>query len=417
MKKQNICTTLATIVLATVGLAFGTTQVAQASSVNNYISSKNIKPAKITSAVWKGFPKYKYRHGKGKPEGVVVHETANNNSTLYNEVAYMKRNYKNAFVHSFVDGSKIVNIANTDYLSWGVGYPGNARFIQFEQVRVHSKSAFAHEIANSAYYTAYLLNKYNLKPNDAAYDGNGTVWSHQSVAKHLGGSDHTDPVDYYKSNGKKYFGSAYTMSEFYKLVKSYYNNLHGSSNNGSITSHNNNSKLQKATYVSGTGNEVAKVTKIYKNNVLYNHLKKTRKNVKSYKWPKNVKAGSKVWVDQRATRTDHSQWYRIRFSASNKAKRYWVYNKSVQFPSASYKASSQTLRIKDNVNDYTRDHVFDTHLLSKKVTNLKYLGGQTYTADAAATITDNSGKFKTYYRIYINDKAQWIYANETTNSY
>ena len=51
------------------------------------------------------------------------------------------KNYNNAFVHSFVDASHV--ISNTNYLAWGVGYPGNARFVQFEQVEVHSKSAFA----------------------------------------------------------------------------------------------------------------------------------------------------------------------------------------------------------------------------------------------------------------------------------
>lgn len=72
-------------------LGFG--QTANASSVNSYISSHNISHAKITSSVWSEFPKNKYRHGKSKPEGVIIHETANNRSTLYNEIAYMKRNY------------------------------------------------------------------------------------------------------------------------------------------------------------------------------------------------------------------------------------------------------------------------------------------------------------------------------------
>ncbi len=198
---------------------------AATSKVNNYISVNKISHANVTSAVWNGFPKYNYRHGYGKPEGVVIHETGNPNSTIYNEIAYMKKDYQNAFVHSFVDASRIINIANTNYLCWGVGYPGNARFLQFEQVEVHSKSAFAHEVANTAYYAAYLLKKYHLKPNDAAYDGKGTVWSHAAVAKFLGGSDHTDPVGYYASCGSKYFGQAYTMSQLYQLIKADYNKM------------------------------------------------------------------------------------------------------------------------------------------------------------------------------------------------
>lgn len=296
---------------------FGATTVtanASSSKVNDYIASQGYKPAKVTKSIWSGFPKYKYRHGKGKPEGVVIHETANPSSTIYNEIAYMKRNYNNAFVHSFVDASNIINIANTDYLSWGVGYPGNARFIQFEQVEVHSKSAFAHEIANASWYTAYLLKQYNLKPNDAAYDGKGTVWSHGSVASHLGGSTHTDPVGYYASAGKKYFGQKYTMAAFYKMVKKYYNAM------GS-TSH---SKLMTATYT--TVDQKAKLSSKYTKYYLYNHVKGSNKNATRQKWSKiTPKVGKTYYIDMTAKKSNGSMWYRIRPS-KNSAKRYWVYS-------------------------------------------------------------------------------------------
>ncbi|TLQ21259.1 N-acetylmuramoyl-L-alanine amidase [Lentilactobacillus parafarraginis] len=204
---------------------FASATLSQAASVNSYISAHHISHVKVTKQLWGGFPHYKYRHGKGKPEGVVVHETGNPSSTIFNEIAYMKKNYRNAFVHSFVDSKHIINIASTNYLCWGVGYPGNARFVQFEQVEMHSKASFAHEVENAAYYTAYILHEYHLKPNDAVYDGKGTVWSHGAVAKYLGGSDHTDPKGYYKNAGKKYFHQAYTMSQFYKLVLKNYHQL------------------------------------------------------------------------------------------------------------------------------------------------------------------------------------------------
>lgn len=303
--------------LAAMGIAgfMGGVSTAHASSkVNNYINSQNYKPAKVTKSIWKGFPKYKYRHGKGKPEGVVVHETANPSSTIYNEIAYMKRNYNNAFVHSFVDASHVINIANTDYLAWGVGYPGNARFVQFEQVEVHSKKAFAHEVANAANYTAYLLKQYNLKPNDAAYDGKGTVWSHGSVASHLGGSSHTDPVGYYASAGKKYFGQKYTMAAFYQMVKQYYNS-------SSSTSH---TKVVAATYKSL--NQQATLSSKYTNFRLYNHVKGANKNAAKQSWSKiSPKVGKTYYIDMTATKKGYSsKWYRIKPS-KNSSKRYWVY--------------------------------------------------------------------------------------------
>ena len=45
-----------------------------------------------------------------------MHDTANDNSTIDGEIAFMKRNYNSAFVHAFVDGNRIVETAPTDYL-------------------------------------------------------------------------------------------------------------------------------------------------------------------------------------------------------------------------------------------------------------------------------------------------------------
>lgn len=302
-------------------LAVGTASTLKAnaaSAVNDYIASQNITPAKVTSSVWSGFPKYKYRNGVGKPEGVVIHETANNSSTIYNEIAYMKSNYQNAFVHSFVDASRIINIANTNYLSWGVGYPGNSRFVQFEQVRVHSKSAFAHEVANAASYTAQLLHQYGLKPNRADYDGKGTVWSHRAVAKYLGGSDHTDPVSYYSASGKKWFGQGYTMAQFYTLVKQYYNN--GSDEEDAAAT-----SLDAVTY--SDMDTTTSLSGSYAKYRLYNHVKGAYASMKSYSWTSvKAKAGKTVYVNKKGVKDKQgTTWYRITFSNSSSAKNYWVY--------------------------------------------------------------------------------------------
>ncbi|WP_375709532.1 peptidoglycan recognition protein family protein [Lentilactobacillus buchneri] len=216
---------LAMVTILVSVLMLGSVNSQASSKVNNYIASHNISHNQVSSKIWGGFPHYKYRHGKNKPEGVVVHETGNSHSTIFGEIAYMKKNYRNAFVHTFVDDDHIINIASTKYLCWGVGYPGNARFVQFEQVEMHSKKSFAGEVENAAYYTAYILHKYHLKPNDAVYDGHGTLWSHGAVAHYLGGSDHTDPKGYYANRGKKYFHQSYTMAQFYQLVLTNYHNL------------------------------------------------------------------------------------------------------------------------------------------------------------------------------------------------
>ncbi len=319
MKKRNFIKAFCALSFAAVGLFAAGQRPAHAESVNTYIANNNISHAGITSAVWGGFPKNGYRKGVGKPEGVVVHETANPSSTIYNEIAYMKKNYQSAFVHTFVDASRIINIANTNYLAWGAGYPANARFVQFEQVRVHSKSAFAHEIANAAYYTAYTLDKYGLTPNDAAYDGKGTVWSHKGVSKFLGGTDHTDPTAYYSSMGKTYFGAGYTFAQFYQLVKTTYNNLQGSSEKKAY---------DKVSYKSA--DDQALLSDKYSSYKLYNHVKNSRVNIKSYSWSSvNASVGKKVYIDDIGTKSSGSTWYRITFSQDSGAQKYWVYSKAL----------------------------------------------------------------------------------------
>lgn len=201
----------------------GTVTSHAASRVNNYVYRNHLKPSPITYQIDRHLPRIPYRHGVGHPEGVIVHETANPNSNIHGEVSFMKHDWRNAFVHSFVDNHHIINVANTKYQAWGVGHPGNARFVQFEQIEVHNKRAFAKEVNNTAYYTAHLLKDYKLKPRDAAYTGKGTVWSHASVAKHLGGSDHTDPIAYYRNSGLRWFGQPYNMRQLYRLILHYYN--------------------------------------------------------------------------------------------------------------------------------------------------------------------------------------------------
>ncbi|MBA3926157.1 GW domain-containing glycosaminoglycan-binding protein [Listeria rustica] len=180
-------------------------------NVNNYIKSNNFANAKLSSQIQSQFTKFNYRNGYGKPEGVVLHETANPNSTIQNEIDYMSRNWENAFVHSFVDKGNIIQIHPTDYGVWGAGRFANARFVQYELVEHNTFDEFARSINNYAYYTAYILDKYKLPIDSAETDGVGTVWTHNAVSKYLGGTTHTDPIGYFNKWG-------YSYNEFLALV-------------------------------------------------------------------------------------------------------------------------------------------------------------------------------------------------------
>ncbi len=170
------------------------------------------------------FPKFGYGNGVGKPRGIVIHETANNQSTIFNEIAFMRRNYNSAFVQAFVDADNIIEIHPTDYASWGSGRYGNAHFIQIELVEhPENRDKFYRSINNQAYYSAYLLKKYGLTPSradDRSTSDNpiGTIWGHFEVSSLLGGTDHGDPLGYYRQFG-------YTFSEFFELVSYHFNHM------------------------------------------------------------------------------------------------------------------------------------------------------------------------------------------------
>ena len=135
------------------------------SSINNYIRKNNFTAPNYEQDIASYLPKYNYRYGK--PEGIVMHDTTNDNSTITGEINYMKNNYNSAFVHAYVDGNRIIETANTDYLAWGAGAPANERFIHVELVHTHDYDSFARSINNYADYAATNLRYYGLKPDSA----------------------------------------------------------------------------------------------------------------------------------------------------------------------------------------------------------------------------------------------------------
>ncbi len=159
-----------------------------------------------------------YRKGHKQVEGVVIHASANPNASVDSEIAYMTRNYKNAFTHAWAGHDKIIEISNTDYACWGAGPVANKRFAQIETTEDKrlSKKQKLQVIDRAAYWAAVQLVYYKLPCKDASKDGKGTVWGHTHVSKYLGGTDHTDPIAYFNSVGVSW-------NEFYKQVERYYN--------------------------------------------------------------------------------------------------------------------------------------------------------------------------------------------------
>lgn len=162
--------------------------------------------------------RFGYRNGVGKPEGVVVHETATPGATAWDEGRYFNNNWMKAYtyVHAVVDNNQTLQLMSPDYGVWGAGPIANVRYIQVELCEVSTRSQFVQSVANDAYYIASLLHSYNLTPSRASQDGSGTIWSHNEVSHYLGGTDHGDPDGYFAKWG-------YSMSDFYSLISYFYN--------------------------------------------------------------------------------------------------------------------------------------------------------------------------------------------------
>lgn len=187
------------------------------SSVNDYINSNNlpysgVKDETANSTFTRGG---EYRNGK--PEGIVIHETAKPNisaqqwADIYNNEWQKRQTY----VHAFVDHKQVVQIAPTNKTVWGAGYYANQRFIQVELCEEDNPQNFAQSIQNDATYIASLLHQYNLKPILTTVTQQGTIWSHHDVSLYLGDTTHTDPDDYFARNN-------YSMNQFFDLIKQRY---------------------------------------------------------------------------------------------------------------------------------------------------------------------------------------------------
>ncbi|MDM8213605.1 GW dipeptide domain-containing protein [Enterococcus hirae] len=180
--------------------------------------------AEIESRHLPQLPKFGYADGVGKPLGIEIHETANDSSTIEGEIAYMGRSWDSAFVHAFADQSKIIETHPSDYAAWGSGPKANRYFVHIELCEhPGNATAFYRSVGNQAYYAASILQKYGLTPSrasgtDGAGRPYGTVWGHFEVSNMMGGTDHSDPIGYFRQFG-------YTFAEFYQLVEYYWNVL------------------------------------------------------------------------------------------------------------------------------------------------------------------------------------------------
>ncbi|AXJ13478.1 peptidoglycan recognition protein family protein [Streptococcus pluranimalium] len=199
----------------------------QDNPINQAVADLGYPQDNISKQINKRFAKIPYFNTSRQPKGIVIHETGNDDSTLDNEISYMIKNYHTSgvFVHSFINANQIITIANPDFMAQGAGPKANPNYIQFEMTRENSPDGFTNQIANAAYYTAKQLHHYHLPVTIGQEDGQGSIWTHDMVSRYLGGTDHSDPVEYWRGMANYYWGVDYTVEDFTQLVQAYYNQL------------------------------------------------------------------------------------------------------------------------------------------------------------------------------------------------
>ena len=198
----------------------------QTNTINQYVAQVGYPKVKVKSKD-EGFSQSSYKTASGNPKGIVIHDTGTEDSTIAADVSYMKSSYEETgvFVHTFIDSSQILNIANVGQMAQGAGAKANPYYIQFEMTHVYTQADFANQLANAAYYSALMLKTYHLPVTKGQKDGSGTVWTHEMVSLYLGGTDHVDPTDYWSSTAKQLFGVDYDVDDFIELIQAYYNSL------------------------------------------------------------------------------------------------------------------------------------------------------------------------------------------------
>lgn len=127
---------------------------------------------------------------------IVAHETANPSSTMDNEIAYMERNWRNAFVSHFVgDSGRVVQVHSPGRLQWGAG--GKANKYAYAQVELCEDKLNADAFKKN--YVAYVNLLRSLAQQAGLPlkldEGRGIV-THAWISNNLGGTDHNDPYPF-----------------------------------------------------------------------------------------------------------------------------------------------------------------------------------------------------------------------------
>lgn len=163
-------------------------------------------------------PTISYRNGVGQWEGVVMHQTCNDSDTAEGERNWEVQTFNDAFVHEFIDPAQVLQVANPNYIAYGAGHVANARFIHLELCHSDTQDEFDKSYDMWCERAAEFLFAKQLGVSKAEPSGHGTLWSHNDVTQYLGGTDHTDPIEYLQKWGKTWDDVVTQVKKCYDLL-------------------------------------------------------------------------------------------------------------------------------------------------------------------------------------------------------
>lgn len=134
-------------------------------------------------------------HGALSASYICIHETANPGATALNHVNYWRGDDTYA-VHYVMDWTGIAyHCVPDNRLCWQVGN-GNGYVIGIELCHATNKADFDKVWSNAVEWAAWMLKRHGW--------GTGRLISHYQATQWWGGSDHTDPIGYFREYGKSW---------------------------------------------------------------------------------------------------------------------------------------------------------------------------------------------------------------------
>ena len=133
-------------------------------------------------------------HGYLAPTHLVIHETANPGATALNHVSYWRNNPDAPMTHYVTDWTgKVYRCVRDDRICWHVGN-ANGWTIGIELCNTAKGVQFDRVWDTAAEFAAYYLTRRGW--------GIDRMVSHSYCTHRWGGSDHEDPLSYFRQHGR-----------------------------------------------------------------------------------------------------------------------------------------------------------------------------------------------------------------------